>query len=94
MEADESLVHLTSFAAAVLDPNIILESVGERWGIAEEGVVRGDLPSGAFFCMAQQPALIMLDQECQQGAGFATGSFDDVYALDRVEVVLPAVKRF
>ena len=94
LEAEESLTHLTSFAAAVLAPDVILESNGESWGIAEEGVVQGDIPSGAFFCVAQQPALIKLDQECQQGGGFAKGGFDDVYAVGRAEVVLPAVKRF
>ena len=67
LEAEESLVHLTSFAAAVLAPDVILESGGESWGIAEEGVVQGDIPSGAFFCVAQQTALIRLNQECQQG---------------------------
>ena len=92
MEAEESLVRLTSFA--VLAPVVILESGGERWGIAEEGVVLGDIPSGALFYVAQQPALIRLDQECQQGGGFARGGFDNVYAVGRAEVVLPAEERF
>ena len=94
LEAEESLAHLASFAAAVLAPDVVLESSGERWGVAEDGVVQGDIPSGAFFCVAQQPSLIKLDQECQQGGGFARGGFDDIYAVGKPEVVLPAVLRF
>ena len=44
--------------------------------------------------MAQQPALIKLDQKCQQGGSFARGGFKNIYAVGRAEVVLPAVKRF
>ena len=40
LEAEESLAHLASFAAAVLAPDAVLESSGERWGVAEDGVVQ------------------------------------------------------
>ena len=51
--------------------------------------MQGDIPSGAFFCMAQQPSLIKLDQKCQEGGGF-----DNIYVVGRLEVLLPAVLRF
>ena len=35
-------------------------------------MVQGDIPSGAFFCMAQQPSLIKLDQKCQEGVALIT----------------------
>ena len=39
LDGEESLAHLASFAGAVLAPDVTLESGGERWGEAEEGVV-------------------------------------------------------
>ena len=94
LQAEESLSHLTTFAATILSPDIALETGGERRGEAEDGVVQGDIPSGAFFCVAQQPALVQLDQVCQQGGGLARAGYDDVYAVGRPEVVLPAVLEF
>ena len=91
LEAEESLSHLSSFAATVLAPDAALESGGERWGEAEDGVVQGDIPSGVFFSVAQQPSLVRLDQDCKVGGGLARGGFDDVYAVGKPEVVLPAV---
>ena len=44
--------------------------------------------------MAQQPTLVKLDQDCQQGGGLARAGYDDVYAMGRPEVVLPAVLKF
>ena len=48
----ESMDHLTSFAATILAPTEALESGDDRWGKAEEGVVQGDIPKGAFFSVA------------------------------------------
>ena len=67
LEAEESLVHLTNFAAAILAPDVILESGWEMCGIAEEDVVQGDISSSAFVCVAQHASLIKLDQECDMG---------------------------
>ena len=94
LQVEESLSHLTTFAATILSPDVALESGGERWGMAEDGVAQGDVPSGAFFCVAQQASLVKLDQDCQQGDGLARAGYDDVYAVGKPEVVLPAVIRF
>ena len=94
LQAEESLSHLTTFAATILSPDVALESGGERWGMAEDGVAQGDVPSGAFFCVAQQASLVKLNQDCQQGDGLARAGYDDVYAVGKPEVVLPAVIRF
>ena len=48
LRTEESPVHLTSFSAAVLTPDVILESGVERLGIAEEGAVQGD-PQQCFL---------------------------------------------
>ena len=40
LEAEDSL-DLVSFAATVLAPDAVLESSGEMWGVAEDGVVLG-----------------------------------------------------
>ena len=69
LEAEESLAHLSTFAATILSPDAALESGGEKWGVAEDGVVQGNVPSGAFFCIDQQPALVRLHQECQEACG-------------------------
>ena len=67
---------------------------GERWGVAEDGVAQGDIPSGAFFCVAQQPSLLRLNQDCEAGGGLARAGYDDVYAVGPPAVVLEAVLRF
>ena len=94
LDSEESLAHLTSFAASLLAPTVSLESGGSRWGVAEEGVVQGDIPSGALFSIDQQSSLLKLDKEFHAGGGLARGGFDDVYAVGRADVVLPAVMRF
>ena len=55
-------------------PQILsLSPVGRGGGVAEEGFIQGDIPSGAFFCVAQKSSLVKLDQECQVGGGFTKG---------------------
>ena len=49
LENKPALSHLAGFAGTALTPTVELESGGQRWGVAEEGVVQGDPPSGGFF---------------------------------------------
>ena len=78
----------------MIAPDAALEAGGNRWGEAGDGGVQGDIPSGAFFCVGQQPSLLRLDRDCNLGGGLARGGLDNVYAVGPADVVLKAVLEF
>ena len=53
LEEEESLCHLASHAATLLDPSSGLESGGSVWGEAHEGTTQGDPESGPYFNVVQ-----------------------------------------
>ena len=94
LENEETLKHLTTFAAAILSPIAALESGGEAWGETGEGMGQGDPPSGDFFAVGLHPDLVELDRVCSEGGGQARAGHDDVFAQGPAEIVIPAVIRF
>ena len=48
---EPSLSHLSTFVAALLSPEAILESYGKEWGTTAEGLAQGDPPSGDLFVL-------------------------------------------
>ena len=50
LENKPALSHLTGFTGTALAPTVELESGGQRWGVAEEGVVQGDPEWWVFLC--------------------------------------------
>ena len=91
---EPTLHHLSTFAAAILSPEAVLESYGNEWGRTSEGLAQGDPPSGDLFCIGLQPDLIELDRACNQAGGQARAGHDDVFVQGPAEIVIPAVTRF
>ena len=94
LKSSESLSHLATFAGTILAPMSALESKGEVWGQSGTGKVQGDPASGALQAVGMQPCLEELDQACQVDGGMARAGADDVFAVGRSEIILPAVQRF
>ena len=93
MESEPTLSHLSSFTAAILTPEVALETAGVRLGRAGQEA-QGDPPSGDCFSVGLQPSLVRLDSDCREGGGMARAGHDDIMAIGPKDVVLAAVQSF
>ena len=94
LEADPTTQHLAWFAAVILAACSGLETGGKMWGEQGDGETQGDPKAPAFFAMAIQAIVRILDAELRAGGGKARFGNDDGYCGGPPEVVFPALARF
>ena len=94
LERQTSLRHMAQHVATCLCPSHRLESGGEAWGVAEEGLTQGDPEAGFSYCVACHEEVKELDQKLAESGGKAVFGNDDGYALGPAEIVFDAVARF
>ena len=93
LETETSLRHRAwSYATSVAAPST-LESGGQAWGEAGEGLMQGKPSSQGYFSVGWHPEVRKLDAEVSS-EGAARVFSDDGYIFGHPDVVIPAYLRF
>ena len=93
LEKTESLKHLAMFAGVILAPVSDLESAGNIWSEAEEGVAQGDTASSPFFCIGLQKFQVEGDRKLSEHGGMIREGIDDAYILGPSNVAFPVLEK-
>ena len=95
LEEQPELRHMAWYFATSMAATTTLETGGQSWGEAGDGLVQGKPTSMAYFCVGLQPELSQVDRELrEEGGGLARGAADDCYIMGPPDVAFLALNRF
>ena len=94
LEREPTLRHISWHAATCLASHTGLESGGELWGEAGEGMSQGDPEASGWFCVAWHEDVRELDAALAAHGGMARFGNDDGYLVGPANVVFQALEIF
>ena len=94
LEAVPELRHLSQHAATCLAAEHAVESGGEQFTQAGQGLSQGDSEASGCYCVGWHPEVLALNETLQLKGGLAIFGNDDGYAIARPEDVFEAVATF
>merc|ERR1719483_94158 len=95
LEEQPELRHMAWYFATSMAATTTLETGGQSWGEAGDGLVQGKPTSMAYFCVGLQPELSQVDRELrEEGGGLARVAADDCYIMGPPDVAFLTLDRF
>ena len=81
MDSEPSLRHMSNHTATILTMPSALESGGEVWGEAGDGLTQGDAEASGAFAVGWHPQVRKLDADLRLGGGCCIFGNDDGYLM-------------
>ena len=94
LEKVPGLRHLAQHVATCLAAHHSLESGGNVWGEAADGLTQGDGEASPCYCVGWHEHVVALSRKLEAAEGLAIFGNDDGYAIGPPEIVFDAMEQF